>query len=63
MITKIKYNNDFLETEFTQEDINMALVDKINEIIDVVNGLDVAIQKMPPASRQHIDLFGKRYEY
>jgi len=63
MIEKIKYNNDFLETDFTQADINMALVDKINEIIDVVNKLDVAFQKMPPANRQHIDLFGKRYEY
>ena len=62
MITKIKYNNDFLETEFTQEDINMAIVDKINEIIEVVNRLDVEIQKMPPASKIHMDLFGRGCE-
>jgi len=63
MIKKINYHYDLVETEFTQVDINMAIVDKINEIIEVVNKLDVAIQKMPPANRQHIDLFGKRYEY
>lgn len=63
MIEKIKYNNDFLETDFTQEDINMALVEKINEIIEVVNKLDEKVQLLPPASKIHMNLFGKRYEY
>ena len=53
MIRKINYHYDLVETEFTQVDINMAFVDKINEIIEVVNKLDVAAQKMPPAEKIH----------
>ncbi len=62
MIEKIKYNNDFLETDFTQADINMALVDKINEIIGVVNKLDAKMQEIPPAWKLHLNLIGKEHE-